>query len=78
MITVLGLELAFLLEGVVVVEVIFGHPGLGSFLVEAIFSRDFPKVQAVVLLTAVVFAVVNLLIDLAYSLLDPRIGGHDA
>ncbi|NOD94909.1 ABC transporter permease subunit [Ruegeria sp. HKCCD4884] len=77
-ITVLGLELAFLLEGVVVVEVIFGRPGLGSFLVEAIFSRDFPKVQAVVLLTAVVFVVVNLLIDLAYSLLDPRIGGHDA
>ncbi|MEM9348641.1 MAG: ABC transporter permease [Pseudomonadota bacterium] len=77
-ITVLGLELAFLLEGVVVVEVVFGRPGLGSFLVEAIFSRDFPKVQAVVLLTAAVFVLVNLLIDLAYGLLDPRIGERDA
>lgn len=77
-VTVLGLELAFLLEGVVVVEVIFGRPGLGSFLVEAIFSRDFPKVQAVVMLTAVVFVVVNLLVDLAYGVLDPRIGDRDA
>lgn len=77
-ITVLGLELAFLLEGVVVIEVIFGRPGLGQFLVEAIFSRDFPKVQAVVMLTAVVFVVVNLLVDLAYGLLDPRMGDRDA
>ncbi|MEQ3709821.1 MAG: ABC transporter permease [Tateyamaria sp.] len=77
-ITVLGLELAFLLEGLVVVEVIFARPGLGSFLVHAIFARDFPKVQAVVILTAVIFVVVNLAIDLVYRSLDPRLGVRDA
>jgi peptide/nickel transport system permease protein len=76
--TVLGLELAFLLEGAVVVEVIFARPGLGSFLVNAISARDFPKVQAVVMLTALVFVTINLLIDLAYRQIDPRIGEHDA
>ncbi|MBO9452204.1 ABC transporter permease [Tropicibacter sp. R16_0] len=77
-ITVFGLELAFLLEGAVMVEVIFGRPGLGGFLVHAIEARDFPKVQAVVLLTAVLFVVVNLITDLVYKLVDPRIGEHDA
>ena len=77
-VTVFGLELAFLLEGLVMVEVIFARPGLGSFLVEAIGARDFPKVQAAVLLTALIFVVVNLLIDLFYKVLDPRIGDHDA
>lgn len=77
-VTVFGLELAFLLEGTVMVEVIFGRPGLGSFLVAAIAARDFPKVQAVVLLTALVFVVVNLLIDVVYRLIDPRIGERDA
>ncbi len=77
-VTVFGLELAFLLEGVVMVEVIFARPGLGSFLVSAIEARDFPKVQAVVVLTAVLFVTVNLLIDLIYRALDPRIGERDA
>jgi peptide/nickel transport system permease protein len=76
--TVFGLELAFLLEGAVIVEVIFARPGLGSFLVDAIEARDFPKVQAVVILAAVLFVVVNLLIDLVYRGLDPRIGERDA
>ncbi len=77
-VTVLGLELAFLLEGAVIVEVIFARPGLGSFLVQAISARDFPKVQAVVILTALLFVTVNLLIDLTYRLLDPRTGSRDA
>ncbi|WP_415404664.1 ABC transporter permease [Tateyamaria sp. SN3-11] len=77
-ITVLGLELAFLLEGLVVVEVIFARPGIGSFLVSAIFARDFPKVQAVVVLAAVIFVAVNLLIDVIYRSLDPRMDGRDA
>ncbi|MEM6566226.1 MAG: ABC transporter permease [Pseudomonadota bacterium] len=77
-ITVLGLELAFLLEGAVMVEVIFARPGLGSFLVDAIEARDFPKVQAVVILTALLFVVINLLIDITYRALDPRVGGPDA
>ncbi|WP_315898846.1 ABC transporter permease [Tateyamaria omphalii] len=77
-ITVFGLELAFLLEGAVMVEVIFARPGLGTFLVSAIEARDFPKVQAVVILTAVLFVTVNLLIDLLYRAIDPRIGERDA
>jgi len=77
-ITVFGLELAFLLEGLVLVEVIFGRPGLGTFLVQAILSRDFSHVQAVVVLTALVFVTVNLLIDLIYRLIDPRIGENNA
>ena len=77
-VTVIGLELAFLLEGAVMVEVIFSRPGLGSFLVRAIEARDFPKVQAVVMLAAVLFVVINLLIDLIYRRIDPRIGERDA
>lgn len=77
-ITVFGLELAFLLEGAVMVEVIFGRPGLGTFLVAAIEVRDFPKAQAVVILTALLFVTVNLAIDLIYRLIDPRIGAPDA
>ncbi|QBF30089.1 ABC transporter permease [Thalassococcus sp. S3] len=77
-ITVFGLELAFLLEGAVMVEVIFARPGLGSFLVGAIEARDFPKVQAVVILTALLFVSINLLIDVIYRLIDPRIGAHNA
>ncbi len=77
-VTIFGLELAFLLEGAVMVEVIFARPGLGSFLINAIEARDFPKVQAVVILTALLFVTVNLLIDLIYRALDPRIGAQDA
>lgn len=77
-ITVLGLELAFLLEGLVIVEVIFSRPGLGSFLVDAIFARDFPKVQAVVMLTALTFVTINLLIDVIYSVIDPRVSVQNA
>ncbi len=77
-VTVLGLELAFLLEGAVIVEVIFARPGLGSFLVQAITARDFPKIQAVVILTALLFVTVNLLIDLTYRLIDPRTRDRDA
>ena len=77
-VTVFGLELAFLLEGAVMVEVIFARPGLGTFLVNAIEARDFPKVQAVVILAAVLFVTVNLLIDVIYRVLDPRIAGRDA
>ncbi|MGB0959321.1 MAG: ABC transporter permease [Halocynthiibacter sp.] len=77
-VTVFGLELAFLLEGAVMIEVIFSRPGLGSFLVSAIRARDFPKVQAVVIFAAVLFVLVNLGIDLIYRRLDPRIGDRDA
>jgi peptide/nickel transport system permease protein len=77
-VTVFGLELAFLLEGAVMVEIIFARPGLGSFLVNAIEARDFPKVQAVVVLSALLFVTINMVIDLIYRAIDPRIGDHDA
>lgn len=77
-VTVLGLELAFLLEGAVIIEVVFARPGLGTFLVDAILQRDFPKVQAVVLFAAVLFVAVNLAIDLVYRSLDPRLDTSDA
>lgn len=77
-ITVSGLELAFLLEGAVMVEVIFSRPGLGTFLIDAIEARDFPQVQAAVIAIALVFVIVNLLIDLIYQVIDPRIGKQDA
>ena len=60
------------------VEVIFARPGLGSFVVTAIEARDFPRVQAVVLVSAVVFVVINLAIDVIYKLIDPHIGERDA
>ena len=77
-ITVLGLELAFLLEGAVMVEVIFARPGLGSFLIHAVEARDFSKVQAVVLISALLFVSINLLTDLIYRCLDPGLGEHSA
>jgi peptide/nickel transport system permease protein len=71
--TVVGLQAGALLGGAVITETIFALPGVGRLLVDAIFQRDFPVVQGVVLLLAVNFLVVNLLVDLAYAWLDPRI-----
>jgi len=72
-VTVLGLQFAQLLGGAVVTETIFAWPGIGRLVVEAIFNRDFPIVQGVVLVVSLVFVVVNLLVDVAYVLIDPRI-----
>jgi ABC-type dipeptide/oligopeptide/nickel transport system permease component len=72
-ITVFGLSMGSLLGGAVVIEILFSWPGLGSMAVDAIFSRDYPIIQGYVLLTGVFVVVVNLLIDLSYYLIDPRI-----
>jgi peptide/nickel transport system permease protein len=79
-ITVVGLQFGFVLNGALVVEVVFQRPGLGMLLVESIFARNYPVVQGIVLLTAVIFVVTNLLVDLSYYRLDPRIrlGGTNA
>ena len=71
--TLLGLQFAQLLGGAVVTETIFAWPGIGRLVVEAIFNRDFPVVQGVVLVVSLIFVAVNLLVDLAYAALDPRI-----
>ncbi|HKP26895.1 MAG TPA: ABC transporter permease [Dongiaceae bacterium] len=72
-VTAIGLELGFLLGGSVIVETIFGWPGVGREIVSAIGSKDFYVVQAGVIMLALIFAAVNLLVDLAYSWIDPRI-----
>jgi len=72
-VTLLGLQFAQLLGGAVVTETIFAWPGIGRLVVEAIFNRDFPVVQGVVLLVSLIFVAVNLLVDLSYAVLDPRI-----
>jgi len=72
-ITVVGLELGSLLGGAVLTERVFSLPGLGNLLVESIYRRDFPVIQGATLVVAVGFVLVNLLVDLSYALVDPRI-----
>jgi peptide/nickel transport system permease protein len=72
-VTVLGLQTGFLLGGVVITEQIFGLPGLGWTLLNGVYQRDYPVVQGTIMLFAVSFVVVNLLVDLLYTYLDPRI-----
>lgn len=72
-ITVIGMQLGHLLEGTVIVESIFAWPGLGKLLVDSIYARDYAVIQACVLLFAVFFVLINLLVDLLYVILDPRI-----
>lgn len=72
-VTVIGIQVAEIASGTVIMETIFGLPGMGRFLIDAIFQRDYPVVQGVILLTASITVVVNLLVDLTYARLDPRI-----
>ncbi|NML46114.1 ABC transporter permease [Ramlibacter sp. G-1-2-2] len=72
-VTVAGLQLGYLLGSAVVTETVFAWPGLGRLLVQSILARDFPVVQAAVLVVAVTFIAVNIVTDLLYGLLDPRI-----
>jgi peptide/nickel transport system permease protein len=71
--TMIGLSLGHLLSGAVIVETIFGWPGVGRLAVDAIFLRDYPIIQGFVLYMAVIFLLVNLLVDLSYRWLDPRL-----
>ncbi|AHF99551.1 glutathione ABC transporter permease [Halostagnicola larsenii XH-48] len=73
-VTIVGLQFGFVLNGAVIVEVVFQRPGLGTLLVDAVFARDFPVIQGVVLVTATAFVATNHLVDLAYLALDPRLG----
>jgi peptide/nickel transport system permease protein len=72
-ITVIGIGFALIISGVVVTESVFNLPGLGRLTVDAVLSRDYPVIQAVILLASLIYVVINLLIDIAYVLLDPRI-----
>jgi len=72
-VTILGLQMGALMGGAVVTEQIFVVPGFGRLIVESVFTRDYPLVQGVVLITASAYVLINLLVDVSYSLLNPRI-----
>jgi ABC-type dipeptide/oligopeptide/nickel transport system permease component len=71
--TVIGLQIGALLGGAVITESVFAWPGMGKLIVDAIFFRDFPVVQTVLILSATAFVVINLVVDLLYTVIDPRI-----
>lgn len=72
-VTVIGIGVALLIGGVVVTETVFAIPGLGQLTVDAVLSRDYPLIQAITLFFSVIYVLINLLVDLSYLLLDPRI-----
>jgi peptide/nickel transport system permease protein len=72
-VTVLGLQFGYLLSGAFVVENVFAWPGIGRFSVQVIAWRDYPVIQGIVMITAVIFLTINLLVDLLYVAIDPRI-----
>jgi peptide/nickel transport system permease protein len=72
-VTVIGLQLGLLLSGAVLTETIYSLPGLGRLMVDSILSRDYPVVQAGALFIAAIFVFVNLVVDISYAALDPRI-----
>ena len=72
-ITLLGIEVGSLLGGALITETVFAYPGIGRLTIQAIYARDLPLVQGVITFGALIFVLVNLLVDLSYSFLDPRI-----
>jgi peptide/nickel transport system permease protein len=72
-VTVIGLGVALLIGGVVVTESVYNIPGLGRLVLDAVLKRDYPIIQGLILLFSFVYILINLLIDLSYTLFDPRI-----
>ena len=72
-VTVLGINIGFLIGGTLIVEEVFNLPGIGYLMINGIFDRDFPVVQAVALVFGILVVLVNLLTDVAYASLDPRV-----
>jgi peptide/nickel transport system permease protein len=72
-VTIMGLQVGFLIGGAIVIETLFAIPGLGTYGINAIIARDYQQVQGFILLVAISFVVINFLVDLTYSFLDPRI-----
>lgn len=72
-VTTIGLQLGLLISGAVLTETVFAFSGIGRFLAQAIFSRDFPVLQGFILFIAVLYALINLIVDLSYSFIDPRV-----
>jgi peptide/nickel transport system permease protein len=72
-VTIIGIGLALLISGVVVTETVYAIPGIGRLTVDAILRRDYPIIQGVVLIFSFAYVMVNLLVDISYTFLDPRI-----
>ena len=72
-VTIMGLQLGAVLTGTIITETIFSWPGVGRLLMQAIGSRDYPMVQGCILFIAITYVTMNLLVDLTYAWLDPRI-----
>lgn len=72
-ITVVGLQIATLLGGIVVIELVFNWPGIGTLAIDAVSTRDFPLIQGTILFMGIVYVVINLLVDISYSIIDPRV-----
>jgi peptide/nickel transport system permease protein len=72
-VTIVGLQFGYMLNGAVIVEIVFSRPGIGRLLIDSIFARDYPVVQGLVLIIAVVFVLTNFLVDVTYRYIDPRI-----
>ena len=72
-ITVIGMEFGYLLEGAIITETIFSWPGVGALMVNAVSNHDYPLIQGLVILAAAVFVFINLVVDISYKLMDPRI-----
>ena len=71
--TTIGLQTGLLISGAVLTETVFAFPGIGSFLWQAIFSRDFPVLQGFIIFIAIAYALINLAVDVSYSFIDPRV-----
>jgi peptide/nickel transport system permease protein len=72
-VTIFGLQFGYLVGGTVVVETVFAVPGMGQLLIQSITGRDYPVVQAITVISALLVILVNLIVDLSYSFLDPRV-----
>ena len=71
--TIIGLQVGLLLSGAVLTETVFQYPGVGYWIAQAIFNRDYPVIQGGILFLAIVFVLVNLVVDISYAFLNPRI-----
>jgi len=72
-VTIFGLQFGYLVGGTVVIETVFAVPGMGQLLIQSITGRDYPVVQAITVISAALVILVNLVVDLSYSFLDPRV-----
>lgn len=73
LVTIIGLQLGLLMSGTVLTETVFSFSGVGKFVADAVFTRDYPTIQGFVLVIAVLYVVVNLIVDISYGLIDPRV-----